>query len=354
MQERRARIAVIGAGWWSTFTHIPGLQDYPAADLVALCDTNAERLRAAAAHFGILRTYTDVAEMLGHERLDGAIVAVYHAAHYEVACACLEAGLHILIEKPMVLKTAHARDLLERARARGVEIIVGYPWHYTATARRAREIMQSSVLGPPQFVSSNFASMAVEFYRGRPEAYQPVFHYPVIGPTARSYSDVQVAGGGQGYLQITHSAGLLCWVTGLRATRITAFMEQSDVSVDLVDAIGIRFVGGAVGMVGSTGNLGIGDGGQHTLGIYCATGYLLLDMIAGTLTVRKHTGESESLGPLPEAERYPRFATTRNLVDLILARDRNCSPGEVGLRCVELLEAAYESANHDGQPVDIA
>jgi hypothetical protein len=44
----------------------------------------------------------------------------------------------------------------------------------------------------------------------------------------------------------------------------------------------------------------------------------------------------------------------KHLVDLILARDRNCSPGEVGLRCVELLEAAYESANHDGQPVDIA
>src|SRR5947209_4605315 len=74
MKQRRARIAVIGAGWWSTSTHIPGLLDDPAAEVVALCDADEGRLRAAAARFEIARTYTDVGEMLRRERIDGAVI----------------------------------------------------------------------------------------------------------------------------------------------------------------------------------------------------------------------------------------------------------------------------------------
>lgn len=353
-EGRRARIAVVGAGWWSTYTHIPGLQSYPSADLVALCDSDEAKLRDAAERYGVSNTYASVAEMLRSEQLDGVVVAVYHAAHYEVARECLDAGLHTLVEKPMVLEAAQARDLVERARRQGVALAVGYPWHFTATARRAREVLRSGELGPIQLVSSHFASMVVEFYRGNPSAYQPVFQYPVTGPSDRTYSDPRIAGGGQGYLQVTHSAGLLCWVTGLRAAAVSAFMENFDVKVDLVDAIGVRFEGGAVGVVGSTGNIDVGDGGQHDLRIYCARGNVLLDMVAGTLVIRRHGGAEETLGPLPPDDRYPRFATARNLVDVILGRDDNRTPGEVGLRCVELLDAAYRSAAQGGRPVSAA
>jgi predicted dehydrogenase len=349
----KARVAVIGCGWWSTYTHIPGLKEYPPADLVAICDPDETRLRAAAERYGVPRTYTSVADLLRSEELDGAVVATYHATHDEVARQCLDAGLHVMLEKPMVLEAAHGRDLLERARQKGVEIVVGYPWHFTATARRARELVQSGELGPVQFVASLFASMVVEFYRGNPEAYRPVFQYPLTGPTRRTYSDTRLAGGGQGHLQVTHSAGLMFFVTGLRAARVGALMERFDVPVDLVDAISVRFDGGAVGVVGSTGNIGVGDGGQHDLRVYCTRGYLLLDMVAGALQVRHHDGRAEQLGPLPEDDRYPRFATARNLVDVVLGRAPNGSPGEVGLRTVELLDAAYRSAARDGAPVAV-
>lgn len=351
---RKARVAVIGTGWWATSTHIPALLAHPDAELVALCDADERRLANAAEHFGIGRTYTSVDDLLRSERLDGAVIAVYHTAHYAVARACLDAGLHLLLEKPMVLEADHARDLVERAAARGVEIIVGYPMHYNPLARRARDLVRSGELGPIQHVVSLQATMVIEFYRGRPEAYRPVMRYPVTGPTERSYSDVRLAGGGQGHLQVTHSAGLLFWVTGLRAERVSAFMANFDVPVDLVDAISVRFAGGALGVVASTGNIGIGGQGQHDLRVYCANGYLLLDLAGGTLTVQRHGGPVETFGPLPEAERYPRFATARNLVDLVLGRDVNWSPGEVGLRCVELLDAAYRSAARDGEPVAVA
>jgi predicted dehydrogenase len=375
-------VAVVGCGWWSTYTHIPGLKEYGPADLVALCDPDEARLKAAAERYGVAKTYTSVDEMLARERLDAAVVATYHATHYEVARTCLDAGLHVMIEKPMVLEAAHGRDLLERAQAQGREIVVGYPWHYTATARRARELVTSGQLGPVQFAASLFASMVVEFYRGNPEAYRPVFQYPVTGPTERSYSDARLAGGGQGHLQVTHAAGLLFFVTGLRAARVGAFMERFDVPVDLVDAISVRFAPqpqagtrypseggagypGAVGVVGSTGNIGVGDGGQHDLRVYCRDGYVLLDMVGGTLTVKRHDGTPtreriprletaiEELGPLDPDDRYPRFATARNLVDVVLGQAPNGSPGAVGQRTVELLDAAYRSAAQQGAPVAV-
>jgi predicted dehydrogenase len=120
--------------------------------------------------------------------------------------------------------------------------------------------------------------------------------------------------------------------------------------VDLVDAISVRFDNGAVGVLGSTGNIGVGDPGQHDLRVYCSQGYLLMEMVEGRLTIRRHDGEVERVGPLPEEGRYPRFATARNLADVILGRDMNRSPADVGMRTVELLDAAYRSAAGAGSP----
>jgi predicted dehydrogenase len=352
-ETKRVRVGVIGCGWWSTFTHLPGLMQHPRAELVAIADRDPQRLNAASETYDIPRAYTDYREMLEREQLDGVVVAVAHAAHYEVARAALDGGLHVMLEKPMVLEAAHAHDLVDRAATRRKELIIGYPWHYTATARRAREAVQGGELGSIQLVSSLFASMAIEFYRGNPEAYRPVFKYPVTGPGS-VYSDPKQSGGGQGHLQVTHSAGLLFFVTGLRAGRVSAQLESFDLPVDVVDAISVRFDNGATGIVGSTGNLGVGDPGQHELRVYGAHGYLHLDMIGGTLTIRHHDGGVETLGPLPDQERYPRFATANNLVDVVLGQGTNGSPGEVGMRTVELIDAAYRSAVAGGELITVA
>src|SRR5690348_15691205 len=105
----KARVAVIGAGWWSTYTHIPGLQANPSAELVAVCDTDAGKLQAAAAAYHLEHTYADFQQMLVRERPDGVVIATPHATHYRIAKACLEAGAHVMLEKPMTLYAADAR-----------------------------------------------------------------------------------------------------------------------------------------------------------------------------------------------------------------------------------------------------
>src|SRR5205085_2713858 len=150
--------------------------------------------------------------------------------------------------------------------------------------------------------------------------------------------------------------GLLFFVTGLRAARVASMMERFDVPVDLVDAVSVRFEGrpGAVGVLGSTGNLGVGDGGQHDLRVYCADGYLLLDMVAGTLTgrsagVRRYGRGPSSLAPRDdirnssagrddERQLAERLRPLDDLEDVALAIREEADPPAV----VELARLAVE------------
>ncbi len=351
MTARKARIGVVGAGWWSTYTHMPGLHDNPNAELAAYCDPSAEARARASAAFPGPAAYDDLDAMLAAADLDGAVVAVPHAAHHEAAAKCLDAGLHVMLEKPMTLTAASALDLVERAAARGVELIIGYPWHFTSTALRAREVIASGELGAIQHVACTMASMVVEFYRGNDAAYQPVFEWTVAGP-GDVYAKPELSGGGQGHLQITHSSGIMFFVTGLRAKRVGALMGAFDLPVDLVDAMTVEFEGGALGVVSGTGNIPIGDAGQLDVRVYGEHGYVLLDAVQGDLTIRRRDGSTEH-DRLPADDAYPRFATAANLVDVCRGAAANGSPAAVGLRSVEMLDAAYRSAASRGAMIDV-
>jgi predicted dehydrogenase len=347
---KKARIAVIGAGWWSTYTHIPALQANPSAELVALCDANPARLQAAAKAYSIERTYTDHQIMLANEALDGVVIATPHATHYQLAKDSLLHGLHVLVEKPMVLYATHAQELVGLATQHGRELIIGYPWHYGAHARRARELIAAGALGAVQYVNCTFSSHIIELLRGRDDSAR-ADAYPVHGPGA-VYSQPHLSGGGMGHLQITHSAGLMFFITQLRARRVHALMRNHDLPLDLVDAITVEFEGGALGTVGGTGN---GIHRKLDLQIHCERGCIDMDMVANSTVIHYGDGRQQALDPpADEAAAYPRFAPADNLVDNVLGRAENQSPATIGWRTVELLDAAYRSAKADGQAVTVA
>jgi predicted dehydrogenase len=347
MKTGKARVAVIGTGWWSTYTHIPALQAHPEAELVALCDSNPERLQAAASAYQVKRMHSDLQVMLEQETLDGVVIATSHASHYPIARYCLEHDLHVMLEKPMTLYASEARVLVGLAGQHRRELIAGYPYHYTAHVLRAREVIRSGSLGRVQYVNCVFTSHIIELLAGRDGSEQPSSAYPVHGP-GDVYSQPHLSGGGEGHLQVTHSAGLMFFVTGLRARRVHALMNNHGLPLDLVDAMTVEFEGGALGTVGGCGNTA-GTESKLDLLIHCEHGVIDMDMIAGTTIIRGQNHPRESFGPEPD--NYPRTATAHNLVDVILGRAENGSPGWVGWRTVELLDAAYRSAQADGQGV---
>ena len=338
------RVAVLGAGWWSTQAHLPALRTDPGVELIAIADPSVDRLDAAAAAYGIDRTYEDHRELLDRERPDAVIVAVPHVHHFEVARDALDAGASVLVEKPMTISPDHAGALVELAAARGLHLMVGYTWHFNRQARVLRGALEANRVGEIQLVSVLFASRAIEFYRGHPELYRPLFDYPVTGPDERTYSDPAIAGGGQGQLQVTHAAGLALWLTGLVPEEVSAWMARGDVEVDLIDAINIRFQGGALGTLASTGN--VGPAGRELLEyrIYGTNGAVVADFIGGTAYIQDGDGVIERLPDAAGDEIYPLYRPAQHLGALVRGEEENQAPGALGALVVSFLDAAYRSA----------
>lgn len=354
-RTRPVRVGVAGVGHWAMTAHLPAVRAHPQAKLVAIADPDAVNLDRAQRRFEVPGAFTDPFQMLASSDLDAVIVATPHAYHFEITAEAIRGGRHVLVEKPFVLDPAHGRQLMASATAAGVEIIVGYPWHYDPQALTARRWIAQGLLGTITFVQSFFGSSPINLYRGRPEADGALYGEGAgfFGPKPSTYSDPRLAGGGQGQTQLTHSLALLLFLTGLEPTRVAAFMERQAAAVDVVDVLSIRFRDGALGAVGSTGAVTPTD---HTdtleYIIHGTAGHLQFDVMEGRL--RRWTGSGAHEEPvLPEGDRYPMASPATNLIEVALGTGVNGSPATIGQKTVELLHAAYRSAEHDGAPMPV-
>ncbi|HVC82856.1 MAG TPA: Gfo/Idh/MocA family oxidoreductase, partial [Chloroflexota bacterium] len=111
MSQSKLRVAVLGAGAWARFAHIPGWQRDPRCEVVALCDVERARAEAMAAEFNIPAAADDWQAVLRRGDVDVVDVATPSHTHLELALAALEAGKHVLCEKPV------AFDFRETLRA---------------------------------------------------------------------------------------------------------------------------------------------------------------------------------------------------------------------------------------------
>jgi predicted dehydrogenase len=335
---------VVGCGWWATRAHLPALHADPDAVIAAVADPDDARRGAVAERFGVDRTFAGADEMLAAVPLDGVIVATPHRFHYPAARAALEHDAHVLVEKPMTIRPQDGHALVALAAARDRELVVGYPWHWNAQLLDVRARLATGAIGTIEHASCLFASTARDLYRGRAEALRDVLGYPMAAPGDATYSDPVLSGGGQGQTQLTHSAALLLWLTGLRPLAVSAMTAQFELAVDLVDALAVRFDGGALASLSSTGSLAGGFDDILEYRIFGSEGHLLLDPGRGLATIAR-AGEAPLTLPAPSAdERYPEDAPARNLVQLCLGRDSNGSPGALGARVVDVVDAMYRSA----------
>jgi predicted dehydrogenase len=338
------RVGVVGTGWWATRAHLPALEAHPDAAIAAIADPSDGNRARAAERFGVGRAYSDAVDMLAAEELDAAVIATPHATHAALARACLERGLHVLVEKPMTLDPADAFGLVDLARSVGRELIVGYPWHYNRQALALRDAIGEGAIGPVESASVLFASIVRELYRGRPESYRDVLGYTLNAPGDSTYSDPAIAGGGQGQTQLTHSSALLLWLTGLVPAAVSALTANFELAVDLADAVAVRFEGGAVASLAATGNVLPGQDEILEIRIFGPDGHIVWDVDSGSASIHGHGGAITELPGLEVAERYPEAAPVGNLVGVALGRESNGSPGEIGARTVALIDAMYRAA----------
>jgi predicted dehydrogenase len=353
VSTERPRIGVVGTGWWATQAHLPSLTEYDGAEVTAIADIDAHQLAAAAERFRVSHTFDDPQRLFTSGLVDGVLIAVPHVHHYPLARAALDAGLHVMLEKPMVLQSGHAWDLVGTAESRGLHLMLGYTYQFTRAASRVVDLLRPGRIGELLHVSCLFASMVESYYRGQPDDYVDVFQFPVTGPAPSTYADPAIAGGGQGQTQITHAMGMVLWATGRRVTDVSAYMSNRDLAVDLVDGIAYRLDNGAVGTMGSTGSLRPGQPSQQEMRYYGSEGFVLQDLLGGTVVAHFNDGTSEELEPLTSEEIFPSAAPSRGFADLIAGRADNRAPAIPAAHVVEFLEAAYRSASSGGERVTI-
>ena len=111
----KARIGVIGAGWWAVVNHIPVLQANTDCEVVAVNRLGADDLAAVQTQFGIGQGFEDYREMLDTVEMDGVVISSPHVLHFEHASAALAKGCHVLVEKPLTTNAADARALVAAA-----------------------------------------------------------------------------------------------------------------------------------------------------------------------------------------------------------------------------------------------
>jgi predicted dehydrogenase len=343
-------LGVIGAGWWATTNHLPILAARDDVELVGVCRLGPELLRTIKERFGFSFATEDYRELLNLD-LDGVIVASPHVLHYEHARAALERGFHVMCEKPMTLDPVQAWDLVELVRARDLHLLVPYGWHYKPFIERAKGLMDEGVAGSVEYALCHMASPTRGFFAGGggvPSQWAPTLAAP--DPTTWQ---VKGRGGGYGYGQITHSSALLLWLTGLRATEVSARMAAPRSGVDLYDAATVVFDSGAIGAISGAGTLPDDDKFQVDLRIFGDQGVLLLDVERERLVVRRHDGQHQQF-VVPSGEgAYSCEIPPVRFVELIQGHGSSNSPGEVAARSVELIDAMYRSAANGGQPAKV-
>ena len=147
--EGRLRVAVVGAGSWAQRAHIPGWQRDPRVQVVALADVAPEPLAAAAEKFSVARTATDYRELLDDPDIDVIDVVTGNRPHFQVSWDALQAGKHVLCEKPVhndYLQTRRAADL---AKAKGLKTKLGFTFRYAPAVLYAKELIDAGFVGEP-------------------------------------------------------------------------------------------------------------------------------------------------------------------------------------------------------------
>jgi UDP-N-acetylglucosamine 3-dehydrogenase len=138
-------VAVIGTGQWGK-NHARIYNDLPSTRLVAVCDVNAERANVMAKQYGV-KAYSDSAEMLKDKDIEAVNVCTWSTILYQEAMKALNAGRHVLVEKPMSATPKQARQLVKTAKANGLHLTVGFLMRFIPGLQLIRQNVENKKIG---------------------------------------------------------------------------------------------------------------------------------------------------------------------------------------------------------------
>lgn len=346
----RVRVAVLGAGSWAVSNHMPILAARDDVEIVSACTVGARKLERLTELFDIQVATEDYREALA-PGVDVAVVSSPAGFHFEHAMAALHAGAHVLCEKPFTVSPEHAWTLADTAARLDLNLLIAYGWNYSRMAAAARRLVAG--VGTIEMMTVHFAAPLRQLllhgttYTGSwMRNGEQVRVHPDFQMEAATYQDLKLSGGGFAHANTTHALGLALWITGLRARNVFARMHGPSTGMDLHDAMSVEFEGGAIGTVSGASTPEGAERHQLEVRIFGSEGALHIDFERDRVWLFRGTRDEVRLQLDRDEGRYDCSQPANVIVDLAKGRPaENKSPAELGARVVELLDAAYRSAD---------
>ncbi len=153
--SRKLRIGFIGTGGIA-HSHMRAYLAQPDVEIVAGADLVPGKAEAFFAEFGLegVRCYTDMRQMLAECELDAVSVCTYNRTHAECATAAMQAGLHVLLEKPMTVTLEEAVELCRVEHETGRILSIGFQPRFDPNMKKIKEIVESGVLGDIYYIQT--------------------------------------------------------------------------------------------------------------------------------------------------------------------------------------------------------
>jgi len=328
------RTALIGAGGMARH-HLP-LMIESGADIRVICEPSANNYELALARLEELGGPTPpnepaLAELLEKQasELDAAFIITPHNLHHDHAKICMEAGLDVLMEKPMVMNAAEARSLMETRDRTSRHLVVAFQGGLSPQIRHAAELIASGELGELQTVTG----MVWQGWKGA---------------TSGTWRQIpETAGGGFLFDSGAHMLNTVCTLVGEDFATVAAWTDNRGTPVDINGVVMGRLASGALVTLNGCGDCIPGLENEIFVNL---TGGVIRTGIYGERLFIRRAGEAEATeAALPKMRgAWQQFTQVR------AGEIENPCPPEVGLRMARLWDAIVESASKDGQPVSCA
>jgi predicted dehydrogenase len=317
------KVGIVGLGGIA-ITHLRDIARIPdEVRVVAVADLLEAPRRRAMEEFGIARGYASHTELLKDDEVQAVAIVLGHQLHHRLTVDALNAGKHVLVEKPMALSLEHCDEMIAAAHANGVKLMVGLTQHFHPTAMKAKEILDSGELGPVitavSYMSKNWT------FASRPPQYRSRFH-----------------GGGMWLGNGVHEVDRLTWMMGSQAMSVSASIGTR-AHYQAADDYGTAFIRYKNGTAGTVIAVGYRDGGPNfSCEVICANGTL---RFSANYEKYVRLGRGEQWEDVEFDRDTPAFANEWRAFAECIARDiEPAASGEYGRHIMEILFAAEESA----------
>jgi predicted dehydrogenase len=331
---KKVRIGVIGCGSIAQHRHIPEHVMNENVELTAVCDINEERAKEVAEKYGV-KAYTSYEELIQSGEVDAVSVCTPNHLHAPISIAALNAGLHVLCEKPMATSKEEAEAMIAAAEESGKKLMIAHNQRFVKSHQKARQLIENGEIG-------KLYSFRTAFGHGGPEGWS------VDGKESWFFKKEQAFIGAMGDLGV-HKTDLLRYVLGEEIVEVGAFVETSAKDFGDVDDNAVCVLKTESGIIGTlAASWAYVAGEDNSTVIYGEKAILRLeDDPDYSLIVQYVNGETVKyeLGKIQSNEEggQKNSHVVEQFVDCILNDKEPLVNGREGMKSLSVILAALES-----------